>query len=220
MTANERLCALGLMDEYDHAIRSRDRARLRSILERVRVDAASIRSNPGFPSWRRLTSRFLERRERSASWIHGTSSRSRLFVADFRFSRRGLCGGFRGRNRLGGQAKPALGRARGCSRSSRRNGPSGLLLAEGSGFLRDTCPGADAPDFLASGLLLEVRAKWRPMWAVLAAICCALIAGFMCGFLFRLSIWAPPAFTATTDVVLILFLLFLSRRRKPVGHDA
>lgn len=67
---------------------------------------------------------------------------------------------------------------------------------------------------------LEVRAKWRPMWAVLAAICCALIAGFMCGFLFRLSIWAPPAFAATTDVVLILFLLFLSRRRKPVGHDA
>ncbi|HJS76740.1 MAG TPA: hypothetical protein VJ778_04980 [Burkholderiales bacterium] len=42
MTVNERLCALGLMDEYDHAIRSRDRARLRSILERVRVDAASI----------------------------------------------------------------------------------------------------------------------------------------------------------------------------------
>jgi hypothetical protein len=42
MTANERLCTLGLMDEYDHAIRSRDRVRLRSILERVRVDAASI----------------------------------------------------------------------------------------------------------------------------------------------------------------------------------
>jgi uncharacterized OsmC-like protein len=42
MTVNERLCALGLMDEYDHAIRSRDRDRLRSILERVRVDAASI----------------------------------------------------------------------------------------------------------------------------------------------------------------------------------
>jgi hypothetical protein len=73
--------------------------------------------------------------------------------------------------------------------------------------------------WLAAGYL-EVRAKWRPMWAVLAAICCGLIAGFTCRFLFRLSMWAPPAFAATTDVVLILFLLFLSRRRKPVGHDA
>ena len=42
MTVNERLCALGLMDEYDRAIQSRDRARLRRILERVKVDAASI----------------------------------------------------------------------------------------------------------------------------------------------------------------------------------
>jgi hypothetical protein len=30
------------MDEYDHAIRSRDRVQLRTILARVRVDAASI----------------------------------------------------------------------------------------------------------------------------------------------------------------------------------
>ena len=73
--------------------------------------------------------------------------------------------------------------------------------------------------WLAAGYL-EVRAKWRPMWAVLAAICCALIAGFLCGFLFRLSMWAPAVFAATTDVVLIAFLMFLSRRRKPVGHDA
>jgi hypothetical protein len=42
MTVNERLCTLGLMDEYDHAIRSRDRVQLRTILARVRVDAASI----------------------------------------------------------------------------------------------------------------------------------------------------------------------------------
>ena len=65
---------------------------------------------------------------------------------------------------------------------------------------------------------LEVRAKWRSVWTVLAAICCALIAGFLCGFLFRLSMWAPAVFAAATDFVLILFLMFLSRRRKPVGQ--
>lgn len=42
MTVNERLWALGLMEEYDRAIQAGDRARLRSILERVKVDAASI----------------------------------------------------------------------------------------------------------------------------------------------------------------------------------
>lgn len=139
-------------------------------------------------------------------------------MADFGFSRRGHSGSVRGRNRLGGQARPSLGRA---------------LVAGGhlaaTGFLASYSLKAAAlfgiPALVLTLLIswlaaryLEVRAQWRSVWAVLAAICCALIAGFLCGFLFRLSMWAPAVFAATTDVVLILFLLLVSRRRKPVGQ--
>lgn len=65
---------------------------------------------------------------------------------------------------------------------------------------------------------LEVRAKWRRMWVIPAAICWALIAGVLCGFLFRLGLWAPPIFAVAADVILVLVLLFLTRRRKPVGQ--
>ena len=53
MTVNERLYAAGLMDEFDAALRARDRARIIMVLERValsRADAAfsadTILGNP------------------------------------------------------------------------------------------------------------------------------------------------------------------------------
>lgn len=73
--------------------------------------------------------------------------------------------------------------------------------------------------FLTSWLAayyLESRAGLRPIWATLVAFCCALITGLVWGLLFRLSVWAPVTFAAAADVFLILFLLFLTRRRKPV----
>ena len=42
MTVNERLDALSLAEAYDQATRSGDKARVRSILEGIRVDADSI----------------------------------------------------------------------------------------------------------------------------------------------------------------------------------
>ena len=63
--------------------------------------------------------------------------------------------------------------------------------------------------FLISWLVarsLETLAKWRLIWATLAAMGCGLIAGFSWGFLFRLDIWAPVAFAVPADVLLILFV--------------
>jgi hypothetical protein len=44
MTVNERLCALGLMSDFDSAVSSGDTKRMRSLLERVFVDEMSIRN--------------------------------------------------------------------------------------------------------------------------------------------------------------------------------
>lgn len=42
MTTNERLCEVGLMREFDNAVRERDADKIRNILERVFVDQQSI----------------------------------------------------------------------------------------------------------------------------------------------------------------------------------
>jgi hypothetical protein len=63
---------------------------------------------------------------------------------------------------------------------------------------------------------LEARARLRRIWTTLVAICCALTAGLMCGLLFRLGMWAPVIFAVAADGFLIIFLVFLTRRRKPV----
>lgn len=53
MTVNERLAAAGLMDDFDSAVRARDRARIISVLERVALSneqaaysADTILANP------------------------------------------------------------------------------------------------------------------------------------------------------------------------------
>lgn len=61
---------------------------------------------------------------------------------------------------------------------------------------------------------LRANAGLRPVWASLAAICCALIAGAAWGFLFRIDVWVPVACAMAADVCLILFVVFLTRRRK------
>lgn len=44
MTINERISALDLLDEFDSACKNRDRGKIRSILERIRLNPESIES--------------------------------------------------------------------------------------------------------------------------------------------------------------------------------
>jgi hypothetical protein len=73
--------------------------------------------------------------------------------------------------------------------------------------------------FLVSWLTarhLEVRRRFRTIWACLLAVCCALIVGIISGFLFRVHIWAPVAFASGASVLLLLVSLFPMHRRQAV----
>ena len=43
MTVNERLCVSGLMEEFDEAVKQKNSAKVRAILEKVELTEASIK---------------------------------------------------------------------------------------------------------------------------------------------------------------------------------
>jgi hypothetical protein len=57
---------------------------------------------------------------------------------------------------------------------------------------------------------LEIRARWRPIWAGLAAWACAMIVGFASVRLFGRDV---PSFALVADVFLILLAVLATRRR-------
>lgn len=62
---------------------------------------------------------------------------------------------------------------------------------------------------------LEARTRLRHIWATVVALGCALLLGFLWGFLFRLGLWTPVSVALAADVCLGLLLY---RSRKAVGQ--
>lgn len=63
----------------------------------------------------------------------------------------------------------------------------------------------------------ESRVRLRRTWATLVALGCALLLGFLCLLLFKLSMWAPVYAALAADICLILLTLFTHRGRQAVA---
>jgi hypothetical protein len=63
----------------------------------------------------------------------------------------------------------------------------------------------------------QSRVRLRRTWATLVALGSALLLGFLCLLLFRVSVWAPVYAALAADVSLILLTLFTHRGRPAVA---